>query len=50
MKYRYIEFERAKMSYIYFLVQFFSPFCKFLALKLPWSAIKFWSTLLHMAL
>jgi len=33
---------------IYLLVQFSSPFCKYLALKLSWSAIKFWSTLVHL--
>jgi len=35
---------------IYFSVQFSSPFCKYLALKLRWSAIKFRWTLAHATL
>jgi len=31
----------------YFLVQFSSPFCKYLNLKLRWSAIKIGSMLVH---
>jgi len=39
------DIERAKIDLLF--IQFFSPFCKYLAPKLHWSAIKFWSTLVH---
>jgi len=38
------------MIYMYFLVQFTSLFCKYLALKLRLSAIKVGSTFVHAAL
>jgi len=39
--------EEAEMWLLYFLVRFSSPFCKNLALKLRWSAIKFLLSLVH---
>jgi len=42
--------EGAKMRCIYLLVQFSSLFCKYLALKFRWSAIKCGSTLVHTTL
>jgi len=46
MKYDMI-LKELKWDRIYFLVQFSSPFCKYLALKLHWSAIKVGSTLVQ---